>query len=203
VSPEAPVAHTSRSGSYREVGSVVLVGVIGAALVLLMAGRTWITLSAQRSAPFKTLVLEVTGRTLYPALTGLAVVGLLGILLLLVTAGWVRLLFATLLSAAGLGTLWFSIRGLSDPGPGRSRSLLGDRSLERFDALDSSLDRLWPILSILGAVLLSAAGVVAVLRCRGWQVGLSSRYASPAEAARIEDPWRRMDRGDDPTLTDR
>ncbi|HEU5269925.1 MAG TPA: Trp biosynthesis-associated membrane protein, partial [Jatrophihabitans sp.] len=87
----------SRSGERRELAGTVLLVLLGGALILLAAGRGWATAAVPRQPPFPDLRLSLTGRTLYPPLTGLAVVALSAAVLALVLGGWPRRLVGVLM----------------------------------------------------------------------------------------------------------
>jgi hypothetical protein len=63
--------------------------------------------------------------------------------------------------------------------------------------------QVWPTVGLVGAALAALGGLVLLLRAGDWPTGLSARYEAPAAAATSDDPWRALDRGDDPTITDR
>lgn len=201
--PTNPDPDPPHPGGRREAAVVLLVAAVSAAVVLLAAGRAWLDLAAQRQAPLAPLSRQVSGRTLHPALSGLAVVALLAVVLILVTGRWLRSLFAVLLLLASAAMVWLSVGTFASPSRARVLDLLGDRGQLVSGQLSTHLAPAWPVISLAAAVLLAVAALVAALRCRGWNLGLSARYAAPADAARMGDPWRAMDRGDDPTVNDR
>ncbi|MGH3365884.1 MAG: Trp biosynthesis-associated membrane protein [Nocardioidaceae bacterium] len=59
----------------------------------------------------------------------------------------------------------------------------------------------WRVTVLLGAVLGAAAGVLAIARGRRW-TSMSQRYDAPTgpKPSHESDPWRALDRGDDPTV---
>ena len=105
-----------------------MAGVLGPAA---LAGRRSCWLPAgpadgDRRAPtaVRSAAGGVTGRAQYPALTGLAVVALLGVVLVLVTGGMVRRLLGGLLVLAGAGRRLCRPRA-GPAGPARLAELLG------------------------------------------------------------------------------
>ncbi|HEX4728542.1 MAG TPA: Trp biosynthesis-associated membrane protein, partial [Jatrophihabitans sp.] len=80
--------------------------------------------------------------------------------------------------------------------------LLGSRLSQQAGPLRLAYRSAWPIGTVIGAVLVLMAGMLVLVRGASWQMGLSSRYAAPAEAAKSDDPWRSLDRGEDPTISD-
>jgi hypothetical protein len=182
---------------------VLLVAALSAGVVLLAAGRAWLDMLAERQPPLGPISQQASGRTLHPGLSGLAVVALLAVVLVLVTGRWLRTLFAVLLFVAALAMVWLSLSTFASPSRARVLELLGDRGQLVSGTVHSHLALAWPVISLVASVLLGVAALVVILRCRSWNLGLSARYAAPADAARMGDPWRAMDRGDDPTVNDR
>ena len=183
------------------VGSVLLV-LLGGALVLLAAGRGWVTATVPRQPPFDAVRLELSGRTLYPAVTGLAVVALIAAVLVLVLGGWPRRLLGALLVLLAGWTGWYAARGTGRPSTARVLQLAGDRVSQRSGLPAVHPHPLWAWLAMAGAGCLLLAGLVLLARSGSVRTGLSSRYAAPAEAAAGDDPWRQLDRGEDPTIRD-
>ena len=145
--------------------------------------------------------MPLTGHAQYPALTGLAVVALLGVVLVLVTgpvpsAGcWAGCWCWPLAGPAGT-------RPRAAPSrPGPAAELLGDRLAQGSGPAELHQHPVWPVLTLLAAVLLAVCGVVVAARAGRWKLGMSARYAAPA-GRRSADPWRRLDRGEDPTVPD-
>ncbi|MDQ1745348.1 MAG: hypothetical protein QOE23_3687, partial [Pseudonocardiales bacterium] len=88
------------------------------------------------------------------------------------------------------------------PGPARLAELLGDRLGMGSGRLELHQRPVWPVLTLLAAGLLVACGLVVAVRAGRWRLGMSARYAAPAESGESPDPWRRLDRGEDPTVPD-
>jgi hypothetical protein len=61
----------------------------------------------------------------------------------------------------------------------------------------------WAVLTIVSGLLSLVGSGLLVLLSRRWTAGLSSRYEAPDAAAKSSDPWRTLDRGEDPTIFDR
>lgn len=180
----------------------MLLVVLAAALTLFAAGRGWAAVRVPRQPPFGAVRLELTGRTLYPPLSGLAVVALIAAVLVLVLPGWPRRALGVLLVLLAGWTGWYAVRGLGRPSVGRVLQLAGDRAGQRSGPPVIDPRPEWAALVLVGAACLLVAGVVLLVRSGGWRFGLSSRYAAPAEAAAATDPWRQLDRGEDPTIRD-
>jgi hypothetical protein len=187
----------------RELAVVLAAVALGGAGALFGSSRVWLTLSAARPAPFGPLTAQVKGHTEFPALAGLAVVILLAVALVLVTGRWARTVLGLLLIGCAIGVGWCALRGLVAPGTDRMRELLGGAAKVGAAPITVHKQLVWPVVTAVSAVLTVAAGLLVSLRATHWSPGLSSRYAAPAEAATSDDPWRSLDRGEDPTITDR
>jgi hypothetical protein len=191
------------SSQRREFLTVLGLAALAAGGVLFASSRVWLTLTAARLAPFSPIVLAVRGRGLYPALFGLAVVALISIVLIVVTAGWGRRALGVLLIVLGLSSSWYGVRGLSAPRSPRIVELVGAHATGTPGFVLVDKDPLWPVLTIGLGLVIALAGVLVVVRAARWSGGLSGKYSAPAEAAQSDDPWRSLDRGEDPTISDR
>lgn len=193
-----------RSAHRREMACVLGLAALAGAVVLFAAGRSWMSVTAERRPPFGPVLAELTGRELYPALSGLAVVALLGVALVLVTGGVVRRLLGGLLVLVGGWAGWYGANGLANTIPGQL-SQRADARLLGSDGLPQQQHwhPFWAGATLAAAVLLVLCGLVVAARAGRWQQGLSARYEAPAAGAESADPWRRLDRGEDPTVADR
>lgn len=180
----------------------MLLVLVGAGLMLAVAGRSWARVTVPRQPPFGAVRLALSGHRLYPPLTGLAVVALIVAVLILVLAGWPRRLLGVVLMLLAGWTGWYAAQGTRRPATSRVLELAGDRLSQRSGAPLVHTEPAWAWLALAGSVCLLAAGVLLLTRSGSWRAGLSSRYAAPAEAAAAADPWRQMDRGEDPTIRD-
>ena len=208
MTPQTLVGQGSASGPARAAQRREMAGVLGLAAVASLAilfttSRSWLGVTVARRPPFGPLRVELTGRAEYPALTGLAVVALLSVVLVLVTGGVARRVLGGLLVVAGGWSCGYAASGLASPSPARLAELLGDRLAQSSGLTELQRHPVWAALTLLAAVLLVLCGLVVVVRAGRWKLGLSARYAAPAAAAESGDPWRRLDRGEDPTVADR
>lgn len=192
-----------RSAQRREMACVLGLAALAGAVILFAAGQSWLSVTAGRRPPFGALQAELTGRELYPALTGLAVVALLSVALTLVTGGVVRRLLGGLLALVGGWACGYAGSGLADPSPARLAQSLGGRLTQGSGLTQLHRHPVWAGVTLLAAVLLVLCGLLLAVRAGRWQVGMSARYAAPAAVAESADPWRRLDRGEDPTVSDR
>ncbi|HEX8079754.1 MAG TPA: Trp biosynthesis-associated membrane protein [Jatrophihabitans sp.] len=197
------LAGPSRSAQRREMACVLGLGLLAAALILFAAGRSWIRVTVLRIPPFGPLQDELTGRELYPALTGLAVVALLGGALVLVTGGMVRRLLGVALVPVGGWAGGYGFRGLDGGHPSGLDQPAGATLTERSGLEQLHWHPFWPGVTVGAAMLLMLCGLLLAVRAGRWQVSLWARYAAPGVVAESTDPWRRLDRGEDPTVSDR
>jgi uncharacterized membrane protein (TIGR02234 family) len=186
----------------RELGGVLLLIALGGGGAVFTASRTWLSIVVPRVAPFGPLHTDFNGRQLSPALNGLAIVALITAVLVLVTGGWARRVLGVLLVVVAVSAGWYAIRGRRAPSAGRVRELLGDRLNHQAGPLQVQAHPWLAWLTLLCALLLLLAGLLLVARAGRWQSGLSAKYNVPAESSKSYDPWRRLDRGEDPTITD-
>jgi uncharacterized membrane protein (TIGR02234 family) len=185
--------------SRRELTAAALLGGLGAAIVVGFAGRTWATV-AEHGSGLETFHQQLTGRSLSGVIAALGWAGLAGIAALLATRGWVRVAIGVLLAAFGVVIAVVSplavrhAHVVSAAGEKTNLARLGGDLAVHVNA--------WWVLSLIGGVLLAAAGLLTIVRGRQWP-GMSARYDRPGAAPPAgDDPaslWKALDRGDDPT----
>ncbi len=186
-------------------GAALGLAVLGGAGALLTSGRAWQTATAPRPRPLADAVVDVTGRTLEPAVAALGVVALAGVVAVLATRGIARRVVGGLLVCAALGLGWTAIAGLPAVSPSRARSLISDvRTGAGIDATRSprvDVHAIWPLLALACAVAVLLAGAAIAAWGHRW-VTLSGRYEAPTAADRPGLPatlWSDLDQGHDPT----
>jgi hypothetical protein len=145
-------------------------GLLGGGLVLLGAGEPWEPAARVPTVP---------GEDVNPVGTlasSLGAVVLLGTVVVAVTRSHGRRLAGAVVVLAALATGYVTVTA---------------------DGAWSG----WRLAVLVGALLGVVAGSLAALRWPGWAV-MSERYDAPSAArpAHESDPWRALDRGDDPTL---
>jgi uncharacterized membrane protein (TIGR02234 family) len=206
-----------------EFATALLAEIVGAAVVLLVATREWQTITTVRARPFAADVLGVSGRALDDAPTACGLVALAGVVAVLATKGVLRRVVGGLVALAGLAIVWRSIAAIPAVGMQRAAGLVRDRhetvgvGASAVLAQHVTVHPGWAVLSVVGGVLIAAAGVAIAWRGGRW-VGMSARYERPAaddpsRPVTAEDAqqartradatmWTALERGDDPTADD-
>ncbi len=158
----------------REVALAVALTVLGGALVVTAAGRTWLTAGGPGSAAG-----PVSGAQVHPFRAG-GLVALAGAPAILATRRFSRLLLGLLLVVDAAAIAAGVVDVLADGG-------------RRATA--------WPSVGGSGALLVLAGGVLLVLRGRGWP-SMSARYDRSGDrpaSTPEQGMWDSLDRGHDPT----
>jgi len=199
VGAEAEAA--ARSRLRRELGTTVLIALLGGVIAWVAAGRVWATGTAGEVP--STLQVSATGNDLSAAVTALALTALAGALALPATQRLARRLVGVLLVAVGIGA---AVNAFSARGAGHAAHILGEKAAAKGFASGSvpAHTASWWLLAVVGGVLIVVAGAVAIVRGAAWP-GMSSRYenAAPKPASVVpetaKDIWDALDRGEDPT----
>ncbi|MEV4111816.1 Trp biosynthesis-associated membrane protein [Nonomuraea sp. NPDC049695] len=180
---------------HRELWGWVGATALGCVLVLFAASRAWVRLLGQTGAS------APTGGDLSPVLTPVALAGLAGIVAVLATKGAGRRVVGALIALCGVGAAagtWTALSGDTVDGWLRERNVLHGVA-----GLPWEVTPLWPTVAAVGAALMIAGGILAVVRGGTW-AGMSARYDRTADKARARAQddralWDALDRGDDPT----
>ncbi|MBI3686577.1 MAG: Trp biosynthesis-associated membrane protein [Actinobacteria bacterium] len=185
---------------------------LGGLVALGAASQVWLRVAVPRDRPLPDAALALSGRTVAPLVTALAVAGLAGLVGLFATRGWGRVVLGGLLAIIGAALIAAAVPHAWAPGPAAVDDLL-TRPLAGRDPTRAAVATTvpgWPLLAAGGGAVLVAAGLATVARGRRWP-GMSSRFevagqrAGPPRAAPDGPPadaavWDALDRGDDPTL---
>jgi hypothetical protein len=170
----------------RGLTEAVIACLAGAGLTILATTRAWSTVVTRRPAPLPPLHTPQTGSAQIGWLIALALVALAGAGALPATRGRIRVLIGGLLGLAGLGIVGGGIDGL--------RLAEGTRYA-------------WPVLVIVGGLLVAYAGWGAIRNGATWP-SMGSKYERAATGPAghpvnrpITDAsmWDDLDRGVDPT----
>lgn len=196
--------------SRRELGAAVLACLLGAVLVLLSLVRDWARVPVEGGALLPDRLLGVSGGALVPGVRALALVGLAGVVGLAATRGRGRRAVGAVIALVGVAVLVETTRTATD-----LASRVGSVDEVREAGGGAGVDATpWPVLAVVGAVLLVAAGLLVATRGSRWSA-LSERYDAPVAGGGRPPPvaavegagdvrpdkalWDDLDRGEDPT----
>jgi len=200
-------AGVARARARAEFALALLLDLLGAALTLIFATRTWQTITVSREAPLHPLSLDLTGRKIDSLPTALALVALAGVVALLATRGVWRRIVGVLLALAGVGIVASAIVDRDGVGTTRAQDLLQAALPSVGPANDSigigPVSSVWWVLTLMCGVLIAVAGALVAWRGHRW-AGMSAKYDRSASenqdvAKRDASLWSALDRGDDPT----
>ncbi|MFF0046113.1 TIGR02234 family membrane protein [Streptomyces sp. NPDC005498] len=194
------------TGSRRSLAAGLLLGAVGATVVLLASGQTWAEGNAAVGGGSLSLTVDGQDVTGLPA--ALAIVGLAALVAVFAVRSAGRLLVAGLLALSGLGAGVSAYLGASDSAAldEKAAQTTGDASAT-IDALSHTA---WPYVTAVGGLLILLAGLLALRYGKQWPT-MSGRYErdgtprprrAPRPAPdpdRPEDLWKALDRGEDPT----
>ncbi len=182
---------------------VVAVCAVGGGMVLFAVGQTWVEVVARRPSPLPDVTLALSGRSLEPLVAGLGMVGLAGVVGLLATRRWGRLVVAAIVALSGLGVLVTALSRLAAPErrrgrrPARRRRPVRRRRRghrDRAPGLAAAGRRRRPAARPRRPGRAAPAG--AGRRCRPGTRRRPPAPTAPRTDARL---WDALDRGDDPT----
>ncbi|HEX6472419.1 MAG TPA: Trp biosynthesis-associated membrane protein [Streptosporangiaceae bacterium] len=195
----------------RELFAAALLCAVGAALVVLAAGRQWAVVEVVGAGT--PLSASLTGRELAGPAAAFGWAGLAGLAALVAVRGRARVAVGAALVAFGFGAAYDSVAGVRR---GHVLAVAEDRSNLTAVLSTEVHHNGWWVVCAAGGGLLVVAGLLAVLRGRRWP-GLSARYQRPGRADAAADAgsgqggtgapvevdssmlWRSLDRGEDPT----
>ncbi|MFW3169046.1 Trp biosynthesis-associated membrane protein [Geodermatophilus sp. CPCC 206100] len=200
------------SGQRRELAAAVAGTALAGALALSAGGQTWVTATVARPEPLPPTTAELGGSSLAPLVSAAGLLLLAAAVALLAVRGAGRWAVGLLVSVAGGVLAWSGLRPLVTDVDGSVVAALGPGT--RAAGLTTELSPGWPLLALVAGVVAVLAGLLTVLRGRGWP-GMGRRYErAPADGAgdaaaaparprsdedRALDAWRALDRGEDPT----
>ncbi len=179
---------TTRPAGRRELSAAIGAAVVGAALMLVLAGRPWVTVTATRTPPLPPLVHTISGSTAEPLLTALGIVGLAGVVALLATRALGRAVVGVLLTAAGALAAVRAASALGGVSAARAEALLAEAGPMVGVPADARISATahggTVVVVLIGALLLAAAGALTVLRGSRWPA-MGARYDAPVEHAAV------------------
>jgi uncharacterized membrane protein (TIGR02234 family) len=199
----ASATSAARSGR-RSLAAALLLGAVGAAVVLLASRQEWAWGTASVAGGDFPLTAKGSDVTGVPA--ALAIVGLAALVAVFAVRRAGRVLVSVLLALSGAGTVAAGVLGAGDG------SALDEKAAEVSGNTAATVDALthtaWPYVAVAGGALLLLAGLLALRYGRGWPA-MSGRYerdgtprprkAPVVDPDRPEDLWKALDRGEDPT----
>ncbi|MFK4225484.1 TIGR02234 family membrane protein [Streptomyces sp. NPDC019890] len=201
--PRAEAASAALS-SRRSLAAALLLGAVGATVVLLAAGQIWAEGTAAVGGG--SLPLDAQGSDVTGVPTALAIVGLAALVAVFAVRRAGRLLVSALLALSGAGAALAAFLGASDSAAldEKAAKATGDSSA----TVDALAHTPWPYVTVAGGLLILFAGLLALRYGKRWPA-MSGRYERdgtprPRKAAvvdpdRPEDLWKALDRGEDPT----
>ncbi|MEU6868189.1 TIGR02234 family membrane protein [Streptomyces sp. NPDC046876] len=192
------------AGGRRSVAAALLLGALGATVVLLASGRVWARGTAAVGGG--SLPLTADGRAVTGLPAALAIVGLAALVAVFAVRGKGRLLVSALLALSGLGA---AVSAALAAGDRQALDAKAARATADTAAHVGALTHTaWPYVTAVGAVLILAAGLLALRFGSAWPA-MGGRYerdgaargrrAAAADPDRPEDLWKALDRGEDPT----
>lgn len=173
----------------REITVAVAVCLLGAAVLLIAAGRDWVRIPA--SGLSRASLAEAVEADLVRAL-GLAALG--GVVGIAAARRWGRLAVGVVLVLVGLGAAALAAQAGANPVP--AGDFLG--------GAPEGTPTAWPWVAVAGGALVVAAGLLVAVRGMRWSA-LAQRYdgpQAPLADAPAETPveiWDALSRGEDPT----
>ncbi|MEV4938592.1 TIGR02234 family membrane protein [Streptomyces zaomyceticus] len=193
------------TGGRRSLAAALLLGALGATVVLLSAGQIWAEGTA--SVGGGSIPVEADGGTVTGVPTALAIVGLAALFAVFAVRRTGRTLVAALLALSGAGAALAAVLGASDSAAldAEAARISGDTAA----AVAGLTHTVWPYVTAAGAVLILLAGLFALRFGKSWPA-MGGRYersgtprgarkAPTADPDRPEDLWKALDRGEDPT----
>ncbi|MFE0698557.1 TIGR02234 family membrane protein [Streptomyces sp. NPDC058872] len=193
------------AGGRRSLAAALLLGALGATVVLLSAGQTWAGGAA--SVGGGSVAIEVDGASVTGVPTALAIVGLAALFAVFAVRRTGRTLVAGLLALSGAGAALAAVLGASDSAAlnAEAARISGDTAAAVADLTHTA----WPYVTAAGALLILLAGLLALRFGKNWPA-MGGRYersgtpgagrrAPAADPDRPEELWKALDRGEDPT----
>lgn len=181
--------------------TTALLGLVGAGGVLITASRTWAAGASTDTGLGPTRAV-ITGAQAVPALVGLVLAALAGVLVATTArrAGR-RAGTAVVVIAAGLG-IWLTLSFITNPSAALGAFAAAAMGQTGSVEVSATLTP-WPWLALASLAVLATAGGLAIRFGSGW-AGLSGRYdgaTGPAgeRGERARSAWDALSAGEDPT----
>lgn len=189
----------------RGYGLTVLLGVVAAAVAFFAASQPWAKVTVETRGLARDAV-SVSGNDAIPVAGGLALVALAGCVAVLASAGRLRTAVGVVVALASVGAVVALLTG-SDAIHDALRSSLADSPAMAGDAAlqdrlaDHAAGTAWRWVCLAALAVSTLAGLAVVRWGRHWS-SMGRRYDSVAQqrAQTDHDPWKALDRGEDPTV---
>ena len=194
----------SADSSRRSLGAALVLGAVGATVVLLASGQIWAEGTAAVGGG--SVPLDADGSDVTGVPTALAIVGLAALVAVFAVRRAGRFLVAALLALSGAGAAVTAFLGASDSAAldEKAATTTGDTAA----TVGALTHTAWPYVTAAGGLLILLAGLLALRYGRQWPA-MSGRYerdgtprprkAPVVDPDRPEDLWKALDRGEDPT----
>jgi uncharacterized membrane protein (TIGR02234 family) len=197
-----PAADPSARARREYLVALVLLA-LGAALLLLGYGRTWVTATTAQSG-LPRLTVALSGSDLQPLGGALPLVALAGVAGVVATRRIGRLVSGAVLLVAGLVGVVLPLRfGLTWSSSGGDGATVDRLVAERVGVAVTGVPAAasaWWLVAALGGLLVAAGGLLAVLHGSRWPA-MGGRYERDAQPRPREtaSAWDQLDQGVDPT----
>ena len=180
----------------RELQLAVLLCLAGAALTFVAVRRDWISYPTS-DITIRSVRDGVRGTSVAALSQALSLVGLAGVVAIAATKRWGRVVVGALVALAGIVVVGQLVDLLTS---GLEHRLLATAPPGQ---RDSGPTWAWPVLALVGGLLMAAGGLLVAVRGRRW-AALSSSYETPAGRDLAAEPsdkatWDQLDAGEDPT----
>ncbi|WP_156723963.1 TIGR02234 family membrane protein [Streptomyces apocyni] len=192
-------------GGRRSLAAALLLGAVGATVVLLSTRQTWSEGAAATAGGALDVIAKGSDVTGAPA--ALAIVGLAALVAVFAVRRAGRYLVSGLLALSGAGIMAAALNGAGDSAAldEQAATTTGDAGATAAGIAHTA----WPYVAAGGGLLILCAGVLALWFGARWPA-MSGRYERGGAAAakrrakapdpdRPEDLWKALDRGEDPT----
>ena len=208
----------------REYLGALLLGAVGAAVVLIAVRQDWARVLTVQPRPLPASTAVVRGQDLLPAVGALGLAALAGLAALVATRRLARRVVGGVLAAFGVAIIVglsmpvtdAQVRGAVTGAAGTASSVPGGSTVDGGTTPGGGVSGIslsshvtmaafpWRWVALAGAVLIVAAGLLAAWRGAGWPV-MSSRYDRPAgrRPSPVTDSaalWESLSQGVDPTM---
>lgn len=160
---------------------VLLKLAVGALLALVAVTQTWVRITLVDGSA-SVLVVNVSGSAAHPAIAPVAIAALISVVVLAIAGRVFRVVLGVLVALMGAAIIALSASVLSNPLASARASitevsgLTGGGITDIVGAVDVSG---WPVVAVIGGVILLAAGVFAIFTMHRWPVG-GRRYETRA-----------------------